>query len=74
MIDTEKACVKRETLILIIDKVSGPADMIEHRLSFEICVPHIAHNIDDFASNCYSWTIANDWLFQCYCCDANYPN
>ena len=36
VIDVKRACVKGETSIPIIDKVSGVSDMIEQTLSFTI--------------------------------------
>ena len=50
VIDVERACVKGETLILNIDKVSDVSAMIEHTLSFVI---HISCNFHNLGRNAF---------------------
>ena len=45
VIDVERACVKGETLILNIDKVSDVSAMIDHTLSLAIHISCTIHNL-----------------------------
>ena len=73
-IDVERACVKGETLIPIIDKVSSASDMIEQTLCFAIHVPCITHNLFVTYSYHSSLTTSNEWHHNSYCSKREYLN